>query len=106
LGDDEFRHDFTILKLATKSSHPVVQYNRDPSIPAPGTMVTVMGTGDTNPDKPSRSDVLREASLTVIGNEQCEESADPDDIDFSYQGRIHPSMMCTTGGPHNEKDSW
>jgi hypothetical protein len=109
VGGDEFIRDFTILKLTGQSSHPVVRINRRADLPGNGQPVTAMGMGNTNPDYESRSSVLKKVVLNAIANDVCEESesdSNPDRDDESYQGRIFPSMMCTTGGPHNERDAW
>jgi hypothetical protein len=53
--------------------------------------------------------MLMEAVLNAIANDVCEESesdSNPDREDESYQGSIFPSMMCTTGGLHSERDAW
>jgi hypothetical protein len=109
VGGDEFIRDFTILKLDGQSSKPVVRINRHADLPAIGQPVTAMGMGNTNPDYESKSSVLKEVVLNAISNDVCEASesdSNPDREDESYKGRIFPSMMCTTGGPHNERDAW
>ena len=107
VNDDEFIRDFTILKLKGQSTKPYVKLNRSPHIPAIGQEVIAMGVGDTNPDpeKEDISDILMQVNLNAISNEVCNMSASKK-RHFSYEGRIYPSMMCTTGGPHNERDSW
>jgi secreted trypsin-like serine protease len=108
VGADEFIRDFTILKLKGQSSKPVVRINRHSHLPTSGQPVTAMGVGNTHADYESKSNVLRHVVLNAIPNDVCEESesdSDPDREDESYQGRIFPSMMCTTGGPHNERDA-
>lgn len=107
VNDDDFIRDFTLLKLKGRSSHTPVRINRSPNIPAIGQEVIAMGVGDTNPSpyKQDISSVLREVNLNVISNQQCREAASLK-RNLTYDGRIYPSMMCTTGGPHNERDSW
>jgi Trypsin len=67
--------------------------------------VVAMGVGNTDPDDgESRSSILMEVTLNAIPNEICEESSDME-RNISYAHRIHPSMMCTTGGEHNSRDA-
>jgi hypothetical protein len=109
VGDDEFIHDFTILKLQGQSTKQPVRINRHAHVPAIGQAVTAMGVGNTSPDYESKSSVLKEVVLHAIANDVCEKSESDSNSgreDESYKGRIFPSMMCTTGGPHNERDAW
>jgi len=118
LGDDEFRYDFTIIRLNGTATHPHLELHRqellssldddddndddddddddlDSSAIAPfksNIQVTVMGMGDTNKEMPSKSNVLREVNLTVVPNEECERARGRG---ISYKGRIHPSHLCT-----------
>jgi secreted trypsin-like serine protease len=106
INDDDFIRDFTILKLNGHSKHSVVKINRDHSIPHDFQEVIAMGVGDTssNPKRQEISNVLRQVNLNVISNAECE-MAHSDERNLTYHNRIYPSMMCTTGGPHNERDS-
>lgn len=105
LGDDEFVHDFLLFKLKHPSSQPTIKLNRHPHIPAAYDEVIAMGVGNTDPDNDSRSNTLMEVPLNAIPNEICEESIDLD-RNISYAHRIHPSMLCTTGGANNDRDAW
>ena len=105
LGDDEFVHDFLLFKLRHPSSQPTIKLNRHLHIPAMNEGVIAMGVGNTDPDYDSRANTLMEVPLTAIPNEMCEESVDLD-RNISYAHRIHPSMMCTSGGVNNERDAW
>jgi secreted trypsin-like serine protease len=105
VGDDEFIHDFLLLKLKRPSTKPTIQLNRHAHVPAENQTVVAMGVGNTDPDYESKSDVLKEVSLNAIANKRCEESYDLE-RNTSYHGRIFPSMMCTTGGEQNERDAW
>jgi secreted trypsin-like serine protease len=105
VGDDEFIHDFLLLKLKRPSTKPTIQLNRHAHLPAENQTVVAMGVGNTDPDYESKSDVLKEVSLNAIVNKRCEASCDLE-RNISYQGRIFPSMMCTTGGEQNERDAW
>ena len=107
VDEDDYIRDFTILKLNGQSKHPLVKLNRDNHVPFVGQEVIAMGVGDydPNPKKTKVSDVLRKVNLNAISNEECE-LAHSDKRNLTYHNRIYPSMMCTTGGPHNERDSW
>jgi chymotrypsin len=105
VDDDDFIHDFTILKLSGLSSNQLVKINRNHHIPSDGQDVIAMGMGNTIPDRDSRAHILQQTTLSAIPNDVCAESVDPD-RELSYEGRIFPSMMCTTGGPNNERDAW
>jgi secreted trypsin-like serine protease len=106
VNDNEFIFDFTLLKLSGQSSSPVIKINRNNQLPAHEQEVVAMGMGDTAPDRESRPDILKETTLNAIPNTLCAEAVDPDRDFLTYQGHIFPSMMCTTGGPTNERDAW
>jgi Trypsin len=95
-----------LLKLKHGSSFPVVRMNRHSHIPYSYQEVTAMGVGNTRPDRESMSDILKEVTLNAIPNEICSTSSDWLDRNLTYNGRIYPSMMCTTGGENNERDAW
>jgi hypothetical protein len=113
-GDDEFVHDFAILKLANGVfDKPVVRINRDPRIPRPGSAVRVLGAGDTvaaaageweSSSGDSRADILQQVDLQAIDNASCEK-ASSSDRNASYTGRIHPSHLCTGYAPDNSRDA-
>jgi len=105
LDEDEFLHDFLLLKLERPSSHHFIRLNRHEGTPRNMQEITAMGMGYTHPDYESRSDVLREVKLNAIANDVCEKSFDLE-RDLTYEGRIQSSHMCTTGGPNNERDAW
>lgn len=107
VNDDDFILDFTLLKLKGQSKHAIVRINRDKTVPHVSQQVVAMGMGDTNPSpkKQDISNILRQVELDVISNTECEQ-AQSEKRNITYHNRIYPSMMCTTGGPHNERDSW
>jgi hypothetical protein len=105
VGEDEFIYDYSIIKLNGQSSKQVIRVNRQDAIPHNGQEVIAMGMGDIDPYFDYRPDVLQEVRLNTISNDRCEKSFDLNRNE-TYQGRIHPSMICTTGGTHNERDSW
>jgi Trypsin len=105
VGEDEFIYDYSIIKLNAQSTKQFIRVNRQDTIPHNGQEIIAMGMGNTDPDFDSRPDVLQQVRLNAISNDRCEQSFDIDRNE-TYQGRIHPSMICTTGGIHNERDSW
>jgi hypothetical protein len=107
-GDDEYIHDFVIIKLdGFVQDRPVVKMNRKNNLPQDGQPVIVMGVGDTTQDPylDIRPHNLQQASLHVISNQECAQANSPD-RDETYTHRIFPTMMCTTGGPNNKRDAW
>ena len=104
LGDDEFRHDFTLLFLDKPATDtPIVKINRNPFLPRGSQEVRAMGVGFTHADYESKANILQQVQLNYLSNDRCEQSTDGTD---SYQGRIDETHMCTTGGPDNERDAW
>ena len=106
LGPDEFRWDYTILLLNdTVKNHNYIRINTDPTIPKEGDQLLAMGMGDTDKFRsPSRANTLQMVNLTYLENRKCEK-AHSDSRQISYRNRIHPTHLCTTGGPHNERDA-
>ena len=112
LGDDEFVHDFTLLILNGTTDLPYIRINRDNNVPSPGQQVLSMGVGFTSNDfeHAQTANTLHQVYLNYLPNERCKLSNNTDDDDDNeedifYQGRIHHSHLCTTGGPNNERDS-
>jgi secreted trypsin-like serine protease len=107
-GDDDYVNDFLLIKLqnATSIHRPYLRINANPNLPYNHQPVTAMGMGNTDPDcDECRSSTLREVSLNAITNEQCSLSQS-EERDMTYHDRISSSHLCTTGGPHNERDAW
>jgi secreted trypsin-like serine protease len=109
---DEKVNDFNIFLLDGQSSITPVKLNRNFRLPKAGQMVKVVGMGSTSPDPAtfveSSATTLQEVELQILSQRQClEQSGDPDNrSEVSYQGRLfEESMICTSGGPHNEKDA-
>jgi len=100
-------HDFMLVFLATpaelvENEVGLVRLNDDPSVPAAGDIVTVMGWGVT--ETGDLSDVLMEVDVDVITNEDCEISSDGTD---NYNGQITENMLCAmdTGEDSCQGDS-
>ena len=67
--------------------------NPDPSVPAPGMDVTVVGWGDTDISDAVEdvSDVLMKVAVRVVSNDEC---GSVEGSGYSYRGRITDSMLC------------
>ena len=103
---ENFSSDFLIFQLSGKATrHPVVKINRDPTVPAKKQEIIMMGLGWTNKTAQSPADTLQVASLNAISGNQCARSYDPS-RNITYSDRIDETMICTTGGPNNERDGW
>jgi trypsin len=95
--EDDYEYDKMLIILDGQSVAPPVAINRDPSVPAMGDEVLTMGWGLTDgEDNESLSPVLKQASLFVIGNEECEQSKSDVSWYDSYQGLITSDMLCAT----------
>ena len=107
IGDDSFASDFALIQLNATSSKPVACINRDPHVPAAGQDIIAMGMGITNTDKETFAKTLQQVVLNPVTNEECEASRGSGRRrDISYEGQIDDSMLCTSGGAHNERDAW
>ena len=65
-----FHNDVMLVKLQTSSSLTPVQINRDPDIPVTGTLLTVMGFGDTNFNGELSPNLLQ-AVVSAYDFDQC-----------------------------------
>jgi secreted trypsin-like serine protease len=95
-------NDFNIFKLHGFSKQPVVKINRDPNVPQPGELLTVVGAGSTSPNPDTfletAADTIQEAQLRVVSKKQCEKASDPSrNLTNAYAGKIFDSMLCTRG---------
>ncbi len=109
---DENVNDFNIFLLDRPSKVTPIRLNRNPNIPYPGQLVTVVGMGSTSPDPAkyieTAATTLQEVELEILSQEQClkQSGNDPARPDLTYYGRIfEEQMICTSGGPQNEKDA-
>ena len=116
-GDDEFRSDFLLLKLngttaALNNRHqqssitPFVRINRREDIPLAGHDVTAMGMGVVDTTNNQRAQTLQQVQLTSVTNDDCEKHENASPRNVTYAHRIDDSMLCTEGGPNNERDAW
>ncbi|CAB9521180.1 Tryptase beta-2 [Seminavis robusta] len=107
---DETVNDYNIFKISGFSKETPVKLNRDATLALDGQIVAVIGMGSMKPDPATfvetSATTLQEVDLTVLSHDQCEEAFDPARPDQAYKGRIFEDrMICTSGGPHNEKDA-
>ncbi len=101
-GDDEFKYDYSLILLNGTAFHPTLSINRNEEFLDNAVQVTAMGLGDTHPDRPSKSTWLREVNLTVVPNDDCEQTHGRG---ISYEGRIGKSHLCTFV-PHKDSCAW
>lgn len=119
-GDDEFRHDFTILKLKGRSMLPVVRINRHDQVPAPQQELTAVGLGDLYNEwadddddhddsqqerGPLRPTVLQQVTLNYLPNEECRLASNEEESYSDPPNRIGSTHLCTFTPPHNDKDA-
>jgi hypothetical protein len=101
-----FSNDFLLFKLAGKANlHHVIKINRDPTIPVNRQEVIMMGLGWTNTTFASPAVTLQVASMNALSNVKCARSSDPA-RNKTYSDLVDETMLCTTGGPSNERDGW
>ena len=84
-----------------------VRLNSDPSVPYLGQQLTVMGWGDTDAlpgdEFNFESDVLVNADVSYISNEECDASEGYDNYgDFqAYKHVVTDTMLCATANPND-----
>jgi hypothetical protein len=100
-GDDEFSHDILIIQLDGPSDRPYIHLDREEI--TNDTPVLAMGMGWTKRNTPSVSNHLHIVQLNAIDNDTCSQAKGRH---MKYEDRIDDSMMCTTGGERNERDTW
>lgn len=82
-----------------------VRLNSDPSVPYVGQDLGVVGWGDTDAQPGDEfnfvSDVLMNADVTVISNEECDASEGYGDFGYyqAYKHVVTDTMLCTTASP-------
>lgn len=87
------QNDFNLIKLKQNSTYlPVRLHDGNSSEVEAGTPVTVLGYGTIYPSGSEMSNVLQEATISVVSNLACNVAY------FCYsQSFITPSMMCAYG---------
>ena len=101
-----FAEDYMIIQLDGRSSHKPIRLNRDPTVPIPGTIVTMMGFGWTNATHTSPPLHLQQAELMTITNDECEAAHDPKRPEISYIQMAPESVLCTKSPPNTTRDGW
>ncbi len=101
-----FDNDFALLFLKKPTIEgKVAKLNSDPQRPGNGSSVTVLGWGDVDErDEVSQmSNVLQEASIRAISNDDCNNASGRlGDYEVRYSGYISNAMLCAT---HSTKDA-
>ena len=99
-------NDFNIVLLAEKIREEegirMVTLNSDGKVPVVGAATTVMGWGDTNAleEKVETSDVLLEAKVFAVSNDECEKSkgavatSNFGQLFVDMKGDITENMLC------------
>jgi len=97
-ADINWEWDACIMWMATPTMTKArtILPNTSPYFPRAGNVVTAYGWGDTDKSEViEKSDMLQKASLRMISNEQCNESAGTyGAYQVSYKGRIQDNMLC------------
>lgn len=104
---DAFPWDQVLLKLEGPSSKPVVSVKADHSFPTTnGEELTVLGFGTTREGTQSGAEVLQQAIVNFVPNDECSEAKDPN-FGENYLGKITDDMLCadTSGKDSCQGDS-
>mmetsp|Transcript_29888 Transcript_29888/g.62895 ORF Transcript_29888/g.62895 Transcript_29888/m.62895 type:complete len:375 (+) Transcript_29888:127-1251(+) len=101
-----FDNDFALLFLKKPTiKGKVAKLNSDPLTPGNGSSVTVLGWGDVDKsDNVSQmSNVLQEATIRAISNEDCNNASGRlGEYEVRYSGYISNAMLCAK---HKTKDA-
>lgn len=93
-----YRNDYMLIQIDRPYEQTTpVQLNNNPSIPAEGNSLTVLGWGTTdNSDATSLQfpSILQQGLLTYITNDECE--ATTVNSKRLYEDEIFPEMLCAT----------
>ena len=96
-------NDIMLVKLAEPSDQPLVTLNKDPSKPADGAAVTVIGFGLTT-EGGEISEALQEVELDAIGYTECRQALGPlvsedKQVCAGVEGGGKDSCSGDSGGP-------
>jgi len=101
-NEETYEHDIMLVKTYGKSRYPVIRINSHDDAPKRNEDITVLGWGAEHDDSvPRYSNLLKEADLKAMTNDQCKASA----VDvtnpetgrtelMSLRGHISDDMMC------------
>jgi hypothetical protein len=95
--DNDFMLVFLQEAVTASEGVVTVKLNSDPSVPTAGQGATIVGWGDTNESEyySDISDVLMQAELSVISNDECSDSSGTfAGNSYSYNDLITESMLC------------
>ena len=105
-GYNRFDNDFALLFLRSATMMgKVIELNKEATDPEDLSLVIVVGWGDVDESENVRqmANVLQEANLKVVSNEQCNNSVGTvGTYQVSYKGFISDTMMCAW---HRKRDS-
>ncbi len=108
---DTLEFDMKLLKLRTPTDRLPILLNDNPDLPTVirGTdqnIVTAVGFGKT---QEGMIDILQEADLNAISNQDCRQSKDPSSTRIEYRAgyneKIFEDMLCLTDIANSGKDS-
>jgi secreted trypsin-like serine protease len=108
-SDEGNDHDILLIKLARPSTAPIAEWNRDPTVPATGDKLTVIGFGLTE-ENGDTSDELLEVELDVYDHATCDAAVDFEDVlDFTTicagtEEGGKDSSQGDSGGPMFDKN--
>lgn len=84
-------HDIMLIRLETPSNYSTVTLDQGSTELIPGSNVTVMGWGVTEPGSEDLSDLLLEVEVQVVDNVECQAAY----IDSRYD--VTDDMICASG---------
>jgi hypothetical protein len=91
---DAFAWDQLLLKLEGPSSKHVVSVKANNSFPTTyGEDLTILGFGTTREGTQVRAEVLQQAIVNFVPNDECSEAKDPNSGE-NYLGKITDDMLC------------
>lgn len=101
-NEETYEHDIMLVKTYGKSRYPTIRINSHDDIPKRNEDITVLGWGaEHNDSVPKYSNLLREADLNALSNDQCKASAvdvtNPETGKMelmSLRAHIFEDMMC------------
>lgn len=95
----DWQFDFALLFLTrpTMTQAKVIELNSNPNLPRGGSLVSVLGWGDTHASDTVRipATQLQVANLRIMSNRKCDSiTGRYGEYSVSYRGFIHNSMVC------------
>jgi trypsin len=88
-------NDFMLLFLSRSTTEDVELVKVNSDVVSVGEDVTVMGWGNMHPDRDMPADELMEVEVSIISNEECDDSSGKIDGDKeNYHDQITENMVC------------